>query len=149
MFKKDSEALERVQRRATKVLRKLRDLPYPVIIRLRRLNLPSLVYRRKRADLIQVYRMLNGMDDLDYTKFFVLAEGGHTRGHTLKLVKQRTTSRLRQCALGIRVVNDWNSLDDEIVTADSVNSFKNRLEKFWKDVAFKFGPTGYHGLVNI
>ena len=147
MFKKDSEALVRVQRRATKVLRKLRDLPYPV--RLRRLNLPSFICRRRRADLIQVYRMLNGIDDLDYTKFFVLVEGSHTRGHTLKLVKQRTTSRLRQCVLGIRVVNDWDSLDNEIVTADSVSSFKNRLEKFWKEVTFKLDPTGYHGLVNI
>ena len=93
--------------------------------------------------------MLNGMDDLDYTKFFELAEGSQTRGHTLKLVKQRTTSRLRQCVLGIRVVSDWNSLDNEIVTADSVSSFKNNLEKFWKEVTFKLDPTGYYGLVNI
>ena len=47
------------------------------------------------------------------------------------------------------MVNDWNSLDNEIVTADSVHSFKNGLEKFWKEVTFKFDPTGYHGLVNI
>ena len=143
---RDSEALERVQRRATKVLRKLRDLPYPE--RLRRLNQPSLVYRRRRSDLIQVYRVLHGIDHLDYTKFFNLAVGSHSRGHTLKLVKQRTNSRLRQCVLGICVVNDWNSLDDEIVTADSVNSFKNRLENFWKEMAFKYDPTGYHGLLD-
>ena len=87
--------------------------------------------------------MLHGIDDLDYTKFFNLAVGSHTRGHTLKLVKQRTNSRLRQCVLGIRVVNDWNSLDDGIVTADSVNSFN-----FWKEKAFKYDPTGYHGLLD-
>ena len=52
MFKRDSKALEGVQRRATKVLRNLRDLSYPE--RFFRLKLPSLVYRRRRSDLIQV-----------------------------------------------------------------------------------------------
>ena len=56
--------------------------------------------------MIQAYRMLHHIDDIDYTKFFKLAEGGQTRRHTLKLVKQRTASRLRQCVLGRRVVND-------------------------------------------
>ena len=126
MFKRDSEALERVQRRATKVLRNRRDLSYPE--RLFRLKLPSLVYRRRRSDLIQVYRMLHHIDDIDYTKFFTLTEGGQTRGHTLKLVKQRTASRLRQFVLGIRVVNDWNSLDEAVVTAESVNAFKTGLK---------------------
>ena len=101
MFKRDSEALERVQRRATKVIRSLRESSYPE--RLYRLKLPSLLYRRK-SDLIQAQNVHH--IDIDYTKLFKLAEGGQTRGHTLKIVKQRTASRLRQC-----VVNDWNSLD--------------------------------------
>ena len=50
--------------------------------------------------------MLHHIDDIDNTKFFKLAEGGQTRGHTLKLVKQRTTNRLRQCVPGVHVVND-------------------------------------------
>ena len=33
--------------------------------------------------------MLHHIDDIDYTKFFKLAEDGQTRGHTLKLVKQK------------------------------------------------------------
>ena len=53
MFKRDSEALKRVHRRATKVLCSLRDLSYPE--RLFKLKLPSLVYRSRRSDLIQVY----------------------------------------------------------------------------------------------
>ena len=57
--------------------------------------------------------------DIDYTKLFKFPEGGQTRGHTLKTVKQRTASRLRQC-----VVNDWNSLDEAVVIAESVNIFK-------------------------
>ena len=46
-FKKDSELLERVQRRATKIVKSVRNESYPV--RLKRLNLPSLVYRKKKG----------------------------------------------------------------------------------------------------
>ena len=73
--------------------------------------------------------MLHHIDDIDYTKFLKLAEGGQTRGHTLvKLVKQGTASRLRQCVLGICVVNDWNSRDEAVVIAESVHNFKTGLE---------------------
>ena len=47
---------------------------------------------------------------------------------TLALVKQRTASRLRQFVLGIRVVNDRNSLDESVVMAESVNAFKTELK---------------------
>ena len=51
------------------------------------------------------------IDDIDNTKFYILAQGGQTRGHILKLVKQRTASRLRHCVLEIPVVIDWNGLN--------------------------------------
>jgi len=30
-----------------------------------------------------------------------------------------------------RIVSVWNSLPDSVVSAESVNSFKSRLDKFW------------------
>ena len=87
---------------------------YPV--RLRRLKLRTLIkaYRWRRSDLIQVYRILHHFDDLDYTKFFKLAKGGQTRGHTLKLVKLRTTSRLRQCSRIMCIENGWKALKKQL-----------------------------------
>jgi hypothetical protein len=32
-----------------------------------------------------------------------------------------------------RVVNTWNSLPESVITAPTVNSFKSRLDAFWKD----------------
>lgn len=53
ILQKDKEMLEKVQRRATKIVPGLKDLTYPD--RLQRLKIPTLSYRRLRGDLIQVY----------------------------------------------------------------------------------------------
>ena len=142
MYKQDSEAIEKVQRRATKLLLHLRKLPYPE--RLRRLNLPSLVYRRRIADLIQVYRIIHQIDIINSQEFFSFTKDNVTRGHSLKLSKDRAKSKLGQRVFSSRVVHDWNSLKENTVTSVSLDQFKNRLEKDWKDKEFKFNPTLYH-----
>ena len=40
---------------------------------------------------------------------------------------------VRKYSFCIRVVNKWNSLPNEVITATSVNSFKNRFDLFWAD----------------
>ncbi len=62
-LKKHTEALENVQRQATKMLPELRDLSYPD--RLCRLKLPTLAYRRLRGDMIELYKILSGKYDPD------------------------------------------------------------------------------------
>ena len=52
LFKKDMIAIENFQRRATKLVTNVKNLSYPE--RLRKLGLPSLEYRRERADLNNV-----------------------------------------------------------------------------------------------
>ena len=53
-LKKDSDAIERVQRRATKTVPSFATLSYPE--RLRVLNLPPLIYRRARGDMMETYK---------------------------------------------------------------------------------------------
>ena len=59
-FKKEGEKLEKVQRRATKMVQAIKHFPYRD--RLKYLDLPTLVYRRRRADLLQVFRYFSRLD---------------------------------------------------------------------------------------
>jgi len=58
------------------------------------------------------------------------------RGHTWKLKKRHCHTQLRSNFFTFRVVNLWNCLPSEVVSAPSVNIFKARLDKHWKDCCF-------------
>ena len=92
-YKKDKIMIENVQRRATKLVSTLKNLNYSE--RLKRLGLPTLEYRRERADLVQTYKILNDIDRLDKDKIFKRAHYAQTRGHNFKLFKQRSRLNVR------------------------------------------------------
>ena len=125
----DQKLLERVQRRATRMVTSIRHLPYEE--RLRRLGLPSLYYRRMRGDMIFMYQLFNGGVDITPEDFFTLAKDGCTRGHPYKVLKPRATCRVRRSVFSIRAVNDWNSLPAKVVCSGSANSFKASLDAHW------------------
>ena len=82
---KDIEEVEKVQKRATKHVKSLRGLPYEQ--RHRKLNLPTLRYRRHRGDMIEVYTILHGIYDKDISDGILhMVQDSRTRGHSLKLL---------------------------------------------------------------
>ena len=58
-----------------------------------------------------------------------------TRGPRFKIVKVRSRLDIRNKFFSQRVVNSWNMLPADVVEAETVNSFKNRLDKFWQTSA--------------
>ena len=68
-----------VQRRATRLVPDLRNLSYSE--RLQELNLPTLLYRRKRADMTQVFKIMIWIDDVPIEDFFQIADSSK-RGHS-------------------------------------------------------------------
>ena len=63
----DNQKTERVQRKATRIIPSISHLSY--YDRLRHLNLPSLQHCQRRGDLIYLYQILKGADDIDYQLF--------------------------------------------------------------------------------
>ena len=122
--------LESVQRRATKSIPGFRNLSYQQ--RLTKLKLPTLSHRRKRGDMIDVFKYLMGLYDT-HKPLFVINGLGKTRGHTMKLQKQYARLDVRKHFFSNRVVELWNSLPENVISATSVNSFKNRLDKYWSN----------------
>ena len=126
-FKKDIFILENTQRRATKLVKEIKDLPYDD--RLRFLGLPTLCYRRVRNDMIQVFKIMNQIDKLDKTIFFKELNQSSTRGHSQKLAKSHSRVNVRLNSFSQRVVNKWNDLTEECVQSSSLNNFKSNLNK--------------------
>ena len=131
-FKADMEMVEAVQHRATKLIPELRNFPYED--RLRNLELPSLTYRRRRGDMIQLYKIMNSMVRIDPKILFTpLSSNSVTRGHNQKLFKHHAKKIARSQYFSQRAINDWNGLTQYIVDAPTLNTFKNRLDEFWKE----------------
>ena len=96
-LRKDIDCLEKVQRRATKLVKGLEHKPYEE--RLKLLGIASLENRRVCGDLIQVFRIVKGFDRVNTEDFFDLDNGGgHAlRGHSLKLKVNLSRLQLIRC----------------------------------------------------
>ncbi len=131
-LKRPIKEVEAVRRRATRMIPSIKDLPYKE--RLRKLKLPTLVYRRKRGEMIQTYKYMHGQYDSDTDKIFKRTHEIRTRGHDLKLFKERALTATRAQFFTSRVIDNWNSLPQEVVSAPSTDAFKARLDKHWENV---------------
>ena len=131
---KDINALERVQHRATKLVKSLSTLPYED--RQVSLQLQSLYCRRQRGDLIETFKILNDFTNVQIGTTFTLSTIQLTRGHPFKLSKNRSNLELRRHLFTNCVVNLWNSLPSHAVCSPTVNSFKSRLDNYWNSIKY-------------
>ncbi len=67
-YKLDQQAVERVQRRATKLEPELKARPYEESVR--RFRLTSLYYHRRRGDMVEMFKIMTGIERIGPTKFF-------------------------------------------------------------------------------
>ena len=139
-LRKHIDLIERVQRRATKQLPGFKDLSYSE--RLQKLKLPTLAFRWLRGDMIEVFKILHKIYDEESSRNILdLAGPSRTRGHPLKLAKHSFNKSVRQHYFGLRVVNHWNGLPASVVTAPTLNTFKNRLDQTWNRHPLRFDPS--------
>ena len=128
-MRKDIDKLERVQRRATRLISEISQLSYEE--RLQQCRLTTLETRRIRGDQIKVFKIMHGYEGLNKDMFFRIKNDSITRGHSLALVKSHSRLDIRKYTFSQRVVNDWNKLPEECINATSVNMFKNKIDQYY------------------
>ena len=86
----------------------LRNLSYEE--RLKECGLTNLETTRLRGDQIEVFKILNGYENIDRNMFFSLKKDTRTTGHEVKLVKDQCRLDIRKYSFSQRTTNEWNKL---------------------------------------
>ena len=98
---------------------------------LKYLKLTTLRVRRLRGDLIEMYKLFHGYYDFDPLTIFEPKQECRTRAnHHLCLEVQITRLEVVRRSFKHRVVKYWNRLTEDIVNANSLNVFKNKLDEY-------------------
>ena len=124
--------LRKFKEELQKIIEGMRDMEYGE--RLKRTNLLSLEMRRLRADLIEVFKIMNGLEGLKVEDFFELSGGRQTRGHSKKIYKQFSRLDVRKYFFSQRIVDEWNNLPSNIIKSKTINAFKRKIEPLFAQV---------------
>ena len=111
------------------------DLSYEE--RLKECGLTTLETRKLRGDHIDVFKILNGYENIYRNMFFSLKKDNRTRGHEVKLVKDQCRFDTRKYSFSQRTINEWNKLSTDFITASSVNMFKNKADTYLRRAGYK------------
>lgn len=114
--KTDISEIDRVQRRCEKLCNK-------------HIEFQSLTERRTKYDLRETYKIINEAYVMDSNKFFN-RNVNNLRGHSQKLNVSRSRTDIRKHFFSNRVIQQWNTLPDKIITAPNIDSFKEELEPY-------------------
>jgi len=91
--------------------------------------------------MIEVYKIFSGKYDDIVTSWLT---GRHVessydlRNHRFSIRQSTIQFDTRKFSFTNRIISAWNSLPDSAISANTVNTFKNRLDRFWKNQEIKF-----------
>ena len=97
--------------------------------RLEYLDLPSLWHRSLRGDMIQVFKIINGIDDINFETFFEFTQYDGTRNSYKKLYIQYARTQSKKCTFSRRSAPVWNTKLSQLKKCcTNVNFFKRLLD---------------------
>ena len=133
--------IEKVQIRATKLINGFQNLSYEE--RLKKLNLPTLAYRRLRGDMIETYKHFNSYDpSILPTSFTPRDRPSRSHGYQLQPIIPKDGERgVQKNSFYCRIADTWNNLPRDVVAAPTMDAFKNRLDEHWKNLPLKLDHT--------
>ena len=131
----DIKLVESVQGKFTRLLCRKLNIKYNNYYhRCNILNLETLEIRRVKFDLILIFKIINNLINLDFSTYFTYNynhQSYNLRRHTLSFKKPNLAkTSVRNNFFSFRCINTWNSLPEEVVTSNSLNNFKLKLNKF-------------------
>ena len=86
-------------------------------------GLTTLETRRLRGDQSEVFKILNGYENIDRNIVFSVKEEKKIRGHGVTLAKKQCRLDIRHLSFSQRTLNEWNRL-----SADCVGARSDRLD---------------------
>ena len=135
---KDILAIEKVQRRASRIARgqKPREMPYEERCKL--LNWNSLQHRREYLSLVECYKTVFGLNGLDFNDYFECCRSKSTRAnHPFKIQTKSARINAFKYSFFVRIIKEWNNLPNHLFGHDindiNANRFKSSL-KMWMNI---------------
>ena len=130
----DKDLLESVQERAVKMVSGLVGKTY--LEKLAEVSIPSLEARRRRGDMLEVWKIMHGKDDVVASTWFTFVKDRHERitrksEDPLNILKPRTNLEIRQNFFSVRVVEQWNSLPKYLKNAITADKFKEKYDRLF------------------
>ena len=119
-------SIEKIQRRAARVVSNDHRKTSSVSKMLKELDWPTLENRRKAARLTTLYKIRKGAVKVN-TKHLKPAPSRSRRGHDQQYQRFTCKKDVRLYAFLPRTVRDWNSLTQQDVSAPSADTFHRRI----------------------
>ncbi len=124
---KDIVKLEAIQQRITKMIMSLGNKSYEG--RLARLNLFSLEKRRFRGKITECLKKLKRFTNVDARKTFSIDNTSRARNNRVKLRCKQVQLDCTKFFFTNDLVREWNKFPPSVVQCDTINSFKNKLDR--------------------
>ena len=140
----DVKTVEKVQERMIRSLSDVKGSSYEE--KLQDVGLTTLRERRRRGDVIEVFKTMKGFNRVEKESWFtevgeearptrstvnITEEGEVRKEHVLKV--ERARLEVRRNFFTVRAAKSWNELPDGTKKVTSINSFKNSYDKWRKN----------------
>ena len=79
-----------------------------------------------------MFKIFKGFDNIKYTQFFIMSDT-RLSGYKLIIYKPQVHLDIRKYFFSIRVIEEWNSLPVLLINCNTVESFKQRTDCYFRN----------------